>query len=70
MYCLHNHILMFYIAVHCPVSFCIFNAFVLIVICIDVILSGISLPTEQWATFKKSVPAIEEAVKKMESKIR
>ncbi|KAL6290502.1 hypothetical protein ACE6H2_008012 [Prunus campanulata] len=31
---------------------------------------GISLPTEQWETFKKSVPAIEEAVKKMESKIR
>ncbi|XP_068316148.1 retrovirus-related Pol polyprotein from transposon TNT 1-94 [Pyrus communis] len=31
---------------------------------------GISLPVEQWATFKKSVPAIEEAIKKLESKLR
>ncbi|KAH7578060.1 hypothetical protein JRO89_XS01G0335700 [Xanthoceras sorbifolium] len=31
---------------------------------------GISLPSEQWATFRKSVPAIEEAVKKMQAKLR
>ncbi|KAM5555673.1 hypothetical protein ABKV19_023544 [Rosa sericea] len=31
---------------------------------------GISLPAEQWTTFKNSVPAIEEAIKKMESKLR
>ncbi|KAK6158445.1 hypothetical protein DH2020_005759 [Rehmannia glutinosa] len=29
---------------------------------------GISLSTEQWASFKKSVPAIEKAIKKMESR--
>eukprot|EP00262_Sarcandra_glabra_P003158 TRINITY_DN13675_c0_g1_i1.p1 TRINITY_DN13675_c0_g1~~TRINITY_DN13675_c0_g1_i1.p1 ORF type:complete len:162 (+),score=32.40 TRINITY_DN13675_c0_g1_i1:145-630(+) len=28
---------------------------------------GISLTAEQWATFSKSVPAIEEAIKKMQS---
>ncbi|KAL6124037.1 hypothetical protein ACLB2K_076553 [Fragaria x ananassa] len=31
---------------------------------------GISLPAEQWTTFKNSIPAIEEAIKKMESKLR
>ncbi|XP_028770270.1 uncharacterized protein LOC114727722 [Neltuma alba] len=31
---------------------------------------GISLPTEQWSAFKKSVPAIEEAITKMEAKLR
>ncbi|KAL6131099.1 hypothetical protein ACLB2K_069477 [Fragaria x ananassa] len=31
---------------------------------------GISLPAEQWTTFINSVPAIEEAIKKMESKLR
>lgn len=31
---------------------------------------GMSLPSEQWKTFKKSVPAIEGAIKKMESKLR
>ncbi|KAL5156237.1 RNA polymerase II transcriptional coactivator KELP [Glycine soja] len=31
---------------------------------------GISLSSEQWSTFKKSVPAIEEAIKKMEGRIR
>ncbi|KAF7844102.1 RNA polymerase II transcriptional coactivator KELP [Senna tora] len=31
---------------------------------------GISLPTEQWSSFKKSVPAIEEAIAKMEAKMR
>ncbi|KAH1259580.1 RNA polymerase II transcriptional coactivator KELP [Glycine max] len=30
---------------------------------------GISLSSEQWSTFKKSVPAIEEAIKKMEERI-
>ncbi|KAE7999352.1 hypothetical protein FH972_003792 [Carpinus fangiana] len=31
---------------------------------------GISLSTEQWSAFRKSVPAIEEAVSKMELKLR
>jgi len=31
---------------------------------------GISLPSEQWSIFKKSVPAIEEAIIKMEGRIR
>ncbi|GAV57803.1 LOW QUALITY PROTEIN: PC4 domain-containing protein/UBN2_2 domain-containing protein, partial [Cephalotus follicularis] len=31
---------------------------------------GISLTTEQWSAFKKSIPAIEEAVMKMQSKLR
>ncbi|KAJ7962593.1 RNA polymerase II transcriptional coactivator KELP-like protein [Quillaja saponaria] len=31
---------------------------------------GISLSTEQWSSFRKSVPAIEEAIKKMETKLR
>ncbi|XP_048335650.1 uncharacterized protein LOC107423619 [Ziziphus jujuba] len=31
---------------------------------------GISLPAEQWSNFKKSVPAIEEAIRKMESRSR
>ncbi|KAK7397441.1 hypothetical protein VNO78_18613 [Psophocarpus tetragonolobus] len=31
---------------------------------------GISLSSEQWSTFKKSVPAIEEAITKMEERIR
>ncbi|CAN6816853.1 hypothetical protein Bca4012_003136 [Brassica carinata] len=30
---------------------------------------GISLTDEQWSTFKKNIPAIEDAVKKMESRI-
>ncbi|KAL5726917.1 hypothetical protein ACHQM5_000160 [Ranunculus cassubicifolius] len=30
---------------------------------------GISLTAEQWATFRKSVPAIEESIKKMESRL-
>ncbi|OIW13587.1 hypothetical protein TanjilG_25686 [Lupinus angustifolius] len=30
---------------------------------------GISLSTEQWSAFKKSVPAIEEAIAKMERKM-
>ncbi|KAL5052818.1 hypothetical protein RYX36_033500 [Vicia faba] len=30
---------------------------------------GISLTGEQWSTFKKSVPAIEEAIQKMESRV-
>ncbi|KAK4435495.1 RNA polymerase II transcriptional coactivator KELP [Sesamum alatum] len=29
---------------------------------------GISLTAEQWASFKKNVPAIEKAIKKMESR--
>jgi hypothetical protein len=33
-------------------------------------VSGISLSTEQWSAFRKSVPAIEEAVSKMELKLR
>jgi len=31
--------------------------------------SGISLTEEQWSTFKKNVPAIEKAIKKMESQM-
>ncbi|RDX91978.1 RNA polymerase II transcriptional coactivator KELP, partial [Mucuna pruriens] len=31
---------------------------------------GISLSSEQWSTFKKSVPAIEEAITKMEGRLR
>ncbi|MED6125295.1 hypothetical protein PIB30_118820 [Stylosanthes scabra] len=31
---------------------------------------GISLSSEQWSTFKKSVPAIEEAIAKMEGKMK
>ncbi|KAJ7951313.1 RNA polymerase II transcriptional coactivator KELP-like protein [Quillaja saponaria] len=31
---------------------------------------GISLSTEQWSAFRMSVPAIEEAIKKMEAKLR
>ncbi|CAI8619611.1 unnamed protein product [Vicia faba] len=30
---------------------------------------GISLTGEQWSTFKKSVPAIEEAIQEMESRV-
>lgn len=30
---------------------------------------GISLTAEQWATFKKNVPAIEKAIKKMETRL-
>ncbi|RWR93301.1 RNA polymerase II transcriptional coactivator KELP [Cinnamomum micranthum f. kanehirae] len=30
---------------------------------------GISLTTDQWAAFKKSVPAIEAAIKKLESRL-
>ncbi|OAO98983.1 unnamed protein product [Arabidopsis thaliana] len=30
---------------------------------------GISLTDEQWSTFKKNMPAIENAVKKMESRV-
>ncbi|CAN7008934.1 unnamed protein product [Brassica rapa subsp. trilocularis] len=30
---------------------------------------GISLTDEQWSTFKKNIPAIEDAVKKMESRV-
>ncbi|KAJ4905854.1 RNA polymerase II transcriptional coactivator KELP [Raphanus sativus] len=30
---------------------------------------GISLTDEQWSTFKKNIPAIENAVKKMESRV-
>lgn len=30
-------------------------------------VSGISLTLQQWSTFKKNVPAIEEAIKKLES---
>jgi hypothetical protein len=30
---------------------------------------GISLTAEQWSTFKKNLPAIEKAVKKMESRL-
>ncbi|CAF1702314.1 hypothetical protein HID58_052863 [Brassica napus] len=30
---------------------------------------GISLTDEQWSTFKKNIPAIEDVVKKMESRI-
>ncbi|XP_010422011.1 PREDICTED: RNA polymerase II transcriptional coactivator KELP [Camelina sativa] len=30
---------------------------------------GISLTDEQWSTFKKNIPAIEKAVKKMESRV-
>lgn len=30
---------------------------------------GISLTDEQWSTFKKNIPAIEAAVKKMESRV-
>ncbi|KAL0016030.1 hypothetical protein SO802_003099 [Lithocarpus litseifolius] len=30
---------------------------------------GISLTEEQWSTFKKNVPAIEKAIKKMESQM-
>ncbi|KAI9073224.1 hypothetical protein K1719_044833 [Acacia pycnantha] len=30
---------------------------------------GISLPSEQWSAFKKNVPAIEEAIAKMEAKM-
>ena len=29
---------------------------------------GISLTAEQWATFKKNIPGVEQAIKKMESK--
>ncbi|KAL8536391.1 hypothetical protein ACS0TY_011852 [Phlomoides rotata] len=29
---------------------------------------GISLTAEQWATFRKNIPAIEKAIKKMESR--
>ncbi|MCD7450900.1 hypothetical protein HAX54_008960 [Datura stramonium] len=29
---------------------------------------GISLTAEQWATFKKNIPAVENAIKKMESR--
>ncbi|KAL3652815.1 hypothetical protein CASFOL_002496 [Castilleja foliolosa] len=29
---------------------------------------GISLTAEQWATFKKNIPAIEEAIKKMKAR--
>ncbi|KAK1560977.1 hypothetical protein Q3G72_033067 [Acer saccharum] len=32
--------------------------------------TGISLARDQWGNFRKSVPAIEEAVKKMQAKIR
>uniref|UniRef100_A0A5B7AER8 CCHC-type domain-containing protein n=1 Tax=Davidia involucrata TaxID=16924 RepID=A0A5B7AER8_DAVIN len=32
--------------------------------------SGISLTTEQWSAFRKSVPAIEEAIMKMESRMK
>ncbi|PHU28125.1 RNA polymerase II transcriptional coactivator KELP, partial [Capsicum chinense] len=28
---------------------------------------GISLTAEQWATFKKNIPGIEKAIKKLES---
>ncbi|CAI8615729.1 unnamed protein product [Vicia faba] len=31
---------------------------------------GIGLPSEQWSTFKNSVPAIEEAITKLEGRIR
>ncbi|CAK8544925.1 unnamed protein product [Lathyrus sativus] len=31
---------------------------------------GISLPSEQWSNFKNSVPAIEEAITKLEGRIR
>ncbi|PON36485.1 RNA polymerase II transcriptional coactivator KELP [Parasponia andersonii] len=31
---------------------------------------GISLSAEQWSAFKKSVPAIEEVIRKMDSKLR
>ncbi|CAN8246543.1 unnamed protein product [Cochlearia groenlandica] len=30
---------------------------------------GISLTNEQWSTFKKNIPAIEQAVKEMESRV-
>ncbi|XP_052210480.1 RNA polymerase II transcriptional coactivator KELP [Diospyros lotus] len=30
---------------------------------------GISLTAEQWASFKKNIPAIEKAIKKMESRL-
>ncbi|KAF7149984.1 hypothetical protein RHSIM_Rhsim02G0246500 [Rhododendron simsii] len=30
---------------------------------------GISLTTEQWSSFKKNVPAIEKAIRKMESRL-
>lgn len=33
------------------------------------ISSGISLTEEQWANFKKNVPAIEKAITKMESQV-
>lgn len=35
----------------------------------NVVSSGISLTEEQWSAFKKSVPAIDTAVKKMQSRI-
>ncbi|XP_043716038.1 RNA polymerase II transcriptional coactivator KELP-like [Telopea speciosissima] len=31
---------------------------------------GISLTAEQWSAFSKAVPAVEEAIKKMESRLR
>lgn len=31
--------------------------------------SGISLTEEQWSVFKKNVPAIEKAIKNMQSQI-
>ncbi|KAL0312432.1 UNVERIFIED_CONTAM: RNA polymerase II transcriptional coactivator KELP [Sesamum radiatum] len=34
--------------------------------CLDI--TGISLTPEQWASFRKNVPAIEKAIKKMESR--
>uniref|UniRef100_M1AWL4 RNA polymerase II transcriptional coactivator KELP n=1 Tax=Solanum tuberosum TaxID=4113 RepID=M1AWL4_SOLTU len=30
--------------------------------------AGISLTAEQWATFKKNIPGVEQAIKKLESK--
>ncbi|KAF9616407.1 hypothetical protein IFM89_029661 [Coptis chinensis] len=31
---------------------------------------GISLTAEQWSTFRKAVPTIEESIKKVESRLR
>jgi len=38
--------------------------------CLYCHISGISLSPEQWSVFRKNVPAIEEAIIKMELKLR
>ncbi|KAG4929019.1 hypothetical protein JHK85_055505 [Glycine max] len=54
----------------CPTSEVASCSFAALFVRFSLPIFWISLSSEQWSTFKKSVPAIEEAIKKMEGRIR